>query len=116
MPKLLSKFLIAPVVTGLVLGAAALTPAASQGAAGGARDSMEQCVNRVLTGLLRAKTPAAQAGKAVVQQCDKQLRATLQAAIQSGEAGACTVESCLAIARERAAEEATQAYSQQVGR
>ncbi|CAA9318990.1 MAG: hypothetical protein AVDCRST_MAG90-916 [uncultured Microvirga sp.] len=112
MPKLLSKILIVPAATALVLGAAALTPATAQGA----RGSMEQCVNRVLTGLLRAKTPAAQAGRAVVQQCDSQLRATLQAAIQSGEAGACTVESCLAIARERAAEEATQAYSQQLGR
>jgi len=59
---------------------------------------------------------AHQHGKAVVQQCDRQLRATLQAAIQSGEAGACTVESCLALARERAAEEATQSYSQQVAR
>lgn len=114
MPNLLSKILILPAATALVLGAATLTPVAAQG--GAARGSMEQCVNRVLTGLLRAKTPASQAGRAVVQQCDSQLRATLQAAIQSGEAGACTVESCLAIARERAAEEATQAYSQQVGR
>lgn len=115
MRKLLSKILILPAAA-LAFGALAATPAAAQGAAGGARDSMEQCVTRVLTGLLRAKTPANQAGRAVVQQCDRQLRATLQAAITSGEAGACTVESCLAIARERAAEEATQAYSQQVGR
>jgi len=114
MPKFLSKIVIVPAAAVMVLGAAALAPTASQ--AGGARDSMEQCVNRVLSGLKRANSPASQAGKAVVQQCDRQLRATLQAAIQSGEAGACTVESCLALARERAAEEATQSYSQQVAR
>ena len=84
--------------------------------AGGGRQSMEQCVQRVLTKLYRAKAPETQVGPSIVQECDAQLRATLAAAIRSGEAGGCTVESCLSMAQGRAAEEATAAYRAQVSR
>jgi hypothetical protein len=46
----------------------------------------------------------------VVSRCDRQLRATLQEAIQTGQAGSCTVDSCLAMARQRASDEAVMAY------
>ena len=77
---------------------------------------MEQCVQRVLTKLYRAKAPETQVGPSIVQECDAQLRATLAAAIRSGEAGGCTIESCLTMAQGRAAEEATAAYRAQVSR
>ncbi len=51
-----------------------------------------------------------------MRECDAQLRSTLAAAIKSGEAGGCTVESCLTMAQGRAAEEATAAYRAQVSR
>ena len=82
----------------------------------GTRTSMERCVDGVLSKMARAKAPEAQVGKAVVSQCDKPLRAALASAIQTGEAPMCSVESCIAMARERAAEEATSAYRQRVTR
>ena len=76
------------------------------------RQSMEQCVQRVLASLAKAGAPETQVGPAVISQCDGPLRATLAESIRTGEAGSCTVESCLALARERAAGEATAAYRQ----
>ena len=98
-------------------GAAAIalaTFASAPADAGGGRQSMEQCTGRVLGRLLKARAPETQVGPAVIQQCDAQLRSTLAAAIRSGEAGGCTVESCLTLAQQRAAEEATQAYRAQM--
>src|SRR3712207_6623212 len=80
----------------------------------GGRQSMEQCVQRVLTKLYRARAPETQVGPAVVLECDAQLRSTLAAAVRSGEAGGCTIESCLTMAQGRAAEEATAAYRAQM--
>ena len=97
-----------------LLTAAAGAPAHAQ--QGGGRQSMEQCVQRVLTKLYRAKAPDTQVGPAVVQECDAQLRSTLAAAIRSAEAGGCTVERCLTMAQGRAAEEATAAYRAQASR
>lgn len=74
------------------------------------RQSMEQCVNGVLTRLVRAKASEDQVGPAVISRCDQPLRASLAEAIQTGEAALCTVESCIDTARQRAAEEATAAY------
>ena len=93
-------------ISALVLSA----PAYAQSAGG--RSSMERCVDRVLTRLARARAPERQVGPAVVASCDRPLRASLAAAIRSGEAAMCTVESCLATARQRAAQEATMAYRQ----
>lgn len=87
-----------------------------RGGGAGGRQGMEQCVQRVLTGLYNQRAPEAQVGPAIVSQCDGPLRATLAEAIRTGEAGSCTVESCLAIARERAAGEATAAYRAQLSR
>ena len=107
-----------------IVGAGALAlmvPAGSaeaqsgRGGAGG-RQGMEQCVQRVLTGLYNQKAPETQVGPTIVSQCDAPLRATLAEAIRTGEAGSCTIESCIAIARERAAGEATAAYRQQMAR
>jgi len=77
---------------------------------------MEQCVDRVLARLVRAKVPESQVSPAVLSACDGPLRVTLGEAIQSGEAPFCTVESCLDLdmARSRAAQEATQEYRQRV--
>jgi hypothetical protein len=71
---------------------------------------MERCVSSVLSRLARVGAPATEVGPAVVSWCDGPLRATLAEAIRSGEAGACTIESCMDLARSRAAEEATQIY------
>jgi hypothetical protein len=51
-----------------------------------------------------------------VSQCDAPLRAALVSAIQSGEAFICTVESCMGMARQRAAEEAKTAYRERLAR
>jgi hypothetical protein len=77
---------------------------------------MDACVQRVLTRLARSRAPESRVGRAVVSSCDRPLRASLAAAIRSGEAAMCTVESCLAVARQRAAEEATAAYRQRFRR
>ena len=76
------------------------------------RQSMEQCVDRVLARLSRARADEAQVGPTVVSQCDGPLRAALAEAIQSGEAPLCTVESCMGMARSRASDEATAEYRQ----
>jgi hypothetical protein len=73
---------------------------------------MEQCVQRVLTRLARTRASETQVGRAVVSSCDRPLQASLAAAIRSGEAGMCTIESCIDMARQRAADEATAAYRQ----
>ena len=83
---------------------------------GRARQSMEQCVERLLQSFARERAPAERVGPAVVSRCEGPLRETLAEAIRSGEAGLCTLESCLSLARERAAEEATMAYRQMTTR
>ena len=99
----------------LAFVAIASGPVAAQ--AGEGRQSMERCVDRVLSGLARAGAPESQVGPAIVSQCDGPLRAVLAEAIASGEAPPiCTVESCLALARGHAAEVATEAYRQRVRR
>jgi hypothetical protein len=109
MPKSCNQALTALGALGLALAMNA--PAAEAGSSRG-RQSMEQCVQRVLSGLARQRAPETSVGPAVIQQCDGPLRATLTEAIRTGEAGGCTVESCIAMARERAAAEAAGAYRQ----
>jgi hypothetical protein len=110
MPKLMNMAVMASVT--------ALTLISSSGATfaqtAGARQSMERCVERVLSQMARKKTPETQVGEAVVSQCDAPLRAALQSAIQTGEAAICSVESCIGIARQRASEEARSAYRARV--
>jgi hypothetical protein len=103
----------APVAVSAALGFLAAAPVSPAQAAGGRR-SMEQCVDRVLARLVRAKVPESQVSPAVLSACDGPLRVTLAEAIQSGEAPFCTVESCLDMARSRAAQAATQEYRQRV--
>jgi hypothetical protein len=93
-----------------VLVAASPSPAR----AAGGRQSMEQCVDRVLTRLARARAPESQVSPTVLSACDGPLRVTLAEAIQSGEAPFCTVESCMGMARSRAGEEATEQYRQRI--
>jgi hypothetical protein len=93
-----------------VLSAASPSPAQ----AAGGRQSMEQCVDRVLLRLVRARAPESQVSPTVLSACDGALRVTLAEAIQSGEAPFCTVESCLDMARSRAAQEATAEYRQRI--
>jgi len=111
MPKLFKRVLPVTAVAALALGAASLT-AVAQGAGGGgpARQEMQRCVGGVLSQLARSQSPDTLVGPTVVSQCDRQLRATLQESIRAGEAGNCTVDSCLALARQRASEEAVLAY------
>src|SRR5918995_3979293 len=92
-----------------------LTIAASAQTAG-TRHSMERCVDTVLARMARAKAPEAQVGQLVVVQCDAPLRAALASAIETGEAFICTVESCIGMARQRAAEEAKSAYRKRLTR
>jgi hypothetical protein len=77
---------------------------------------MERCVDTALARMARAKAPEAQVGKLVVTQCDAPLRAALAFAIETGEAFICTVESCIGMARQRAAEEAKSAYRERLAR
>jgi hypothetical protein len=81
-----------------------------------ARGSMERCVDNVLSRMARAKAPEAQVGDAVVAKCDAPLRAALASAIETGEAFICSVESCIDMARQRAADEARSAYRERLGR
>ena len=67
-----------------------------------------------MTRLAKAKTPEDKVGPAIVKECDRQLRAALSDAIKTGEAGACTIESCLKMAQERASDESTEMYRQRV--
>jgi len=103
------------VVASATLGVLAAAPLSPAHAAGGRR-SMEQCVDRVLSRLVRARAPESQVGPAVLSACDGPLRMTLAEAIQSGDAPFCTVESCIGMARSRAGEEATEGYRQRVRR
>jgi hypothetical protein len=77
---------------------------------------MERCVDRVLSKMVDARASEAQVGRAVIVQCDSALRETVASAITTGEAFVCSVESCMWIARERAAKEAMSAYRQRLER
>ena len=110
MHQTISNLRIAALAAPFALLAVASGPAD----AGSGRQSMEQCVNRVLSRLARARAPESQVGSTVLSECDGQLRMALAEAIRSGEAAICTVESCIGMARSRAAEEATEAYRQRV--
>ena len=98
----------------IVLAPLPYAPAQAQGRA--VRSAMDACVSRVLTRLARTKAPERRVGSAVIASCDRPLRASLAAAIRSGEAAMCTVESCIGLARQRAAEEATAAYGRRFRR
>src|SRR3954462_3664398 len=89
----------------LIALATATLPAPAHAAPG--RQSMEQCVDRVLSRLSRARADEAQVGPTVLSQCDGPFRAALAEPIQSGGAARCTVESCRGRARSRASDEAT---------
>ena len=82
----------------------------------GRHQTMEQCVGLVLGRLAKANAPEAQVGPAIVSQCDGPLRERLAAAIASGQAASCTVETCMDMARSRAASEATLAYRDHLSR
>ena len=97
------------------LGAALLNGTASAQTAE-ARGQMERCVDRVLARIARSKAPEAQVGRAVISECDGSLRATLASAIKTGDAAFCSVESCIGMARDRAAQEATLAYRELLNR
>jgi hypothetical protein len=105
-----TKIITASAFAALLLAAPALAQnnAAARGTP--ARQSMEQCVQTVLTRLARTNAPETEVGPALRQSCDAQLRATLAAAIQAGQAGGCTVDTCIDLARDQASLEATQQY------
>jgi len=105
-----TRFKLLTILTAGFVIPAVIAPSIVEASSG--RQSMEQCVSRVLTRLTRARAPEAQVGPTVLSECDGPLRATLAEAIRTGEAGLCTVESCIGMARSRAAEEATEAYRQ----
>ena len=78
---------------------------------------MQQCVDRVLTRLARANRSEKEVGQAVISACDRPLRDSVAEAIKSGEAAMCAnVESCMGVARQRAADQATLSYRQRRGR
>src|SRR3954464_7491185 len=88
----------------------ATLPSPAHAAAG--RQSVEQCVDRVLSRLTRARADEAQVGPTVVSQCDGPLRAALAEAIQGGGALLCSLESCRGLAGSGASDEATAEYRQ----
>ena len=90
-------------------------PSAALAQSTGTRQLMDRCVDNVLARMARAKVPEAQVGPAVVSHCDGPLRAVLASAIESGQAFICTVESCIGMARQRAAEKARTAYRERLG-
>ena len=102
-----------PLLSAALIALATATLLSPAHAAAG-RQSMEQCVDRVLSQLTRARADEAQVGPTVVSQCDAPLRTALAEAIQSGEAPLCTLESCMGMARSRASEEATAEYRQRL--
>ena len=108
-----AKALTASIIAAFAVAAADAAVAQSRGRRS---QTMEQCVGAVLGRLARAGAPESQVGPAVVSQCDGPLRARLAAEVAAGRAGGCTVETCLDMARSRAAEEATQAYRSTVRR
>jgi len=71
---------------------------------------MERCADTVLSRMARAKASEVQVGQAVLSHCDGPLRAALASAIEAGDAAICSVESCIGMARDRAAEEPKLAY------
>lgn len=108
------SFAGALIVTGAVW--LAFAPASKAQANYSSRQTMEQCVSRVLATMAKSKAPETQVGSAVTTKCDSPLRATLADAIKKGEAGGCTVEGCLDLARTRASAEAIAAYRQIIAR
>src|SRR3954467_14660184 len=96
--------------SGLIALATATLPSPTHAAPG--RYSMEQCVDRVLSRLARARADEAQVGPTAGPQCDGPWPAALSEAIQSGEAPLCTLESSMAMARTPASDEATAEYRQ----
>ena len=110
MPRSTCRAAIPLLSAALIALTTATLPSPAHAAPG--RQSMEQCVNRVLARLARARADEAQVGLTVVSQCDGPLRAALAEAIQSGEAPLCTLESCMGMARSRASDEATAEYRQ----
>lgn len=98
--------------------AAFLFSSSAQAQQGGARASMERCVDRVLTQLARDKTPEREVGRAVLATCESALRDAVVESMQTGEArGMCaSLEACLPIARKRTADEATEAYRVRLSR
>ena len=79
-----------------------------------ARLTLERCVDRVLSRMADARASEAEVGRAVIVQCDSALKEAVASAITTGEAFVCSVESCMWIARERAANEAISAYRQRL--
>jgi len=98
------------------IGVMASSPAPTPVQAATGRQSMAQCVSRVLTQLARRRAPETEVGSAVLSRCDRPLRASLAESIRTGEAPNCTVESCIDVARSRAAAEAIGAYRQKARR
>jgi hypothetical protein len=98
------------------IGAALLCPTSGFAQGSRAKGAMVQCVSRVLSRAARSNTPSDQVGQVVVSECDRQLQNTLAEAIANGEAAFCSIESCIDIARQRAAEEARTYYQARFGR
>ena len=100
-----------------VLASALMFHPVVQAQGGPARASMERCVERVLSGLAKAKAPESEVRHAVLSGCDGPLRATLAEAIKSGEARMCaSFDACIDLARKQTADEAKEAYRARAGR
>ena len=101
----------------IVLASTLMFNEAAQAQGGPARASMERCVDRVLSGLAKAKAPESEVRNAVLSGCDGPLRATLGEAIKSGEARMCSsFDACIDLARKQTADEAKEAYRSRVRR
>jgi hypothetical protein len=113
MPNSSPSVCVLSLMTTLALVGVSVPAVAQRAQRGGpARAEMERCLDRALSELARADAPQERAGPTVLSRCDRQLRATLQESIRNGEAGNCTVDSCLALVRSRTARDVTAAYRQ----
>ena len=77
---------------------------------------MQRCVSSVLARLARERKSDKEVGPAVLGRCDSELRASLSAAIKSGEAPCNSVDACLGLARDRTVQEATNEFRLQAVR
>lgn len=76
------------------------------------RKAMQQCVSGVLSRLARANAGVEQVGPAVNQRCASQLRTVLAAEITAGRAPCSSVDACLPMAKDQAAQQAIFSYQQ----
>src|SRR3954468_3575631 len=110
MPRSTCRAVISLLSAVLIALTTATLPSPAHAAPG--RQSMEQCVDRVLSRLARARADEAQVGPTLLFPCDGPSAAPGGGAIGRGRPPLATAESCRAMAGSGASDEATAEYRQ----